>query len=264
MKRFIFLILAAATTVFAACSSDEGTSAYPGKLEVVLTPAWDAVRGMTSSSQLKTVAVALNVESVHWTVPSDSEWCVVDEETSHVGSGEFTVEEKIACLTLGDGSEIELDMIQRWPVRIARPYAQKFAPNKPMNSGQRIIDTLFPIAKGGTAAVPGPPPNTGRCAMSAQTSRQISTRCEPNEASASPGSRPNSISAPSHCSGRSAPAGSPPANSTRLCARSMNSPGSMPPRSPAARTSAASGAKSPLRCAVPAPPSTPSPAPPPR
>ena len=92
MKRFIFLILAAATTVFAACSSDEGTSAYPGKLEVVLTPAWDAVRGMTSSSQIKTVAVALNVESVHWTVTSDSEWCVVDEETSHVGSGEFTVE----------------------------------------------------------------------------------------------------------------------------------------------------------------------------
>lgn len=91
MKRFIFLILAAAT-VFAACSSDEGTSAYPGKLEVVLTPAWDAVRGMTSSSQIKTVAVALNVESVHWTVTSDSKWCVVDEETSHVGSGEFTVE----------------------------------------------------------------------------------------------------------------------------------------------------------------------------
>ena len=92
MKRFIFLILAAATAVFAACSSDEGTSAYPGKLEVVLTPAWDAVRGMTSSSQIKTVAVALNVESVHWTVTSDSEWCVVDEETSHVGSGEFTVD----------------------------------------------------------------------------------------------------------------------------------------------------------------------------
>ena len=47
-------------------------------------------------------------------------------------------------------------MIQRWPVRIGRPYASKYAPNRPMNSGQRIIDTLFPIAKGGTAAVPGP------------------------------------------------------------------------------------------------------------
>lgn len=92
MKKYIFLIFAAATAVFAACSSDEGTSAYPDKLEVVLTPTWDAARGMTSSSQTKTVAVALNVESVHWTVTSDSEWCVVDEETTHVGSGEFTVE----------------------------------------------------------------------------------------------------------------------------------------------------------------------------
>ena len=73
-----------------------------------------------------------------------------------IRGGEFTVEEKIACLTLGDGSEIELDMIQRWPVRIQRPSAGKFTPSRPLNSGQRIIDTMFPIAKGGTAAVPGP------------------------------------------------------------------------------------------------------------
>lgn len=92
MKKYIFLIFAAATAVFAACSSDEGTSAYPDKLEVVMTPAWDATRGMTSSSQTRTVAVTLNVESVHWTVASDSDWCIVDEEENHVGSGEFTVE----------------------------------------------------------------------------------------------------------------------------------------------------------------------------
>lgn len=92
MKRFIFVLLAAVTAVFAACSSDEGTSAYPDKLEVVLTPTWDATRGMTSSSQTRTVAVALNVESVHWKVASDSDWCVVDEEESHIGSGEFTIE----------------------------------------------------------------------------------------------------------------------------------------------------------------------------
>ena len=73
-----------------------------------------------------------------------------------IRGGEFTVEEKIACLTLGDGSEIELDMIQRWPVRIQRPNAGKFTPSRPLNSGQRIIDTMFPVAKGGTAAVPGP------------------------------------------------------------------------------------------------------------
>ena len=73
-----------------------------------------------------------------------------------IREGDFTVEEKIACLVLPDGTERELDMIQRWPVRIQRPYSGKFSPSRPLNSGQRIIDTLFPVAKGGTAAVPGP------------------------------------------------------------------------------------------------------------
>ena len=73
-----------------------------------------------------------------------------------IKEGSFTVEEKIACITLDDGTDVELDMIQRWPVRIGRPYANKFTPDRPLNSGQRIIDTMFPVAKGGTAAVPGP------------------------------------------------------------------------------------------------------------
>ena len=90
MKKIFFLILAA-TVVFAACSSDEGTSG-PDKLEIELTPGWDATRGMTSSSQTAHVAVSLNAETVRWTVSSDSDWCVVDEETVHTGSGEFTIE----------------------------------------------------------------------------------------------------------------------------------------------------------------------------
>ena len=73
-----------------------------------------------------------------------------------VKNGSFKVEDKIACVVKDDGTEIELDMIQRWPVRIGRPYAKKFVPDRPLNSGQRIIDTMFPVAKGGTAAVPGP------------------------------------------------------------------------------------------------------------
>ena len=77
-------------------------------------------------------------------------------EIVSVESGEHKVADVIAVLKDDKGAEHELTMIQRWPVRIARPYEKKYVPNRPMNSGQRIIDTMFPIAKGGTAAVPGP------------------------------------------------------------------------------------------------------------
>lgn len=73
-----------------------------------------------------------------------------------IKEGEFTVKDTVAILTLADGSEAPLTMMQKWPVRVGRPYKEKLPPNVPMNTGQRVIDTLFPIAKGGTAAVPGP------------------------------------------------------------------------------------------------------------
>ena len=73
-----------------------------------------------------------------------------------VESGDYTVEQTVAVLEDYRGETHELNLIQRWPVRIPRPYAAKHTPTRPMNSGQRVIDTLFPIAKGGTAAVPGP------------------------------------------------------------------------------------------------------------
>mgnify|MGYP000611698916 CR=1 FL=1 len=73
-----------------------------------------------------------------------------------IEKGEFTVDHVIAVLEDYNGKTKELSMVQNWPVRIARPYSQKYTPARPMNSGQRIIDTLFPIAKGGTAAIPGP------------------------------------------------------------------------------------------------------------
>ena len=76
--------------------------------------------------------------------------------SSCIESGEFTVDRPSPSCATRQGREHELTMIQRWPVRIARPYTRKYVPSRPMNSGQRIIDTLFPIAKGGTAAVPGP------------------------------------------------------------------------------------------------------------
>ena len=70
--------------------------------------------------------------------------------------GEATIVEPIAKLKKEDGSIVELPMLQRWPVRKGRPYKEKLSPSEPMVTGQRVIDTLFPLAKGGVAAIPGP------------------------------------------------------------------------------------------------------------
>jgi len=73
-----------------------------------------------------------------------------------IESGSFTVLETVAVIETEDGKTVELAMAQKWPVRVGRPYRHKYPPTRPLSSGQRVIDTLFPIAKGGTAAVPGP------------------------------------------------------------------------------------------------------------
>ena len=72
-----------------------------------------------------------------------------------VKAGTFTVEEVVAVIATEKGDK-ELTMMQRWPVRKGRPYQKKLPPVKPLVTGQRVIDTFFPIAKGGVAAVPGP------------------------------------------------------------------------------------------------------------
>jgi V/A-type H+-transporting ATPase subunit A len=69
--------------------------------------------------------------------------------------GEYTNREKIAVVRTADGDERELTMVQRWPVRRPRPIAQRLRINEPLVTGQRIIDTFFPLGKGGTAAIPG-------------------------------------------------------------------------------------------------------------
>ena len=71
-------------------------------------------------------------------------------------AGEYTIRDVIAKVRLADGSLKELTMVQKWPVRVGRPYRRKFPPSAPLQTGQRVIDTMFPVAKGGTAAVPGP------------------------------------------------------------------------------------------------------------
>ena len=73
-----------------------------------------------------------------------------------ISEGDFLVTDNIAVIKKADGSSEDIPLMQRWPVRRGRPYATKLAPDKPLVTGQRVVDTFFPIAKGGTAAVPGP------------------------------------------------------------------------------------------------------------
>ena len=72
-----------------------------------------------------------------------------------ISDGSFKVDEVIAKIDTGSG-EKEITLMQKWPVRIGRPYKEKLSPDMPLVTGQRVIDTLFPIAKGGVASVPGP------------------------------------------------------------------------------------------------------------
>ena len=79
----------------------------------------------------------------------------VSGKIEKITAGEFTVTETVATVS-ADGKTKELSMLTRWPVRVPRPYKEKQSPDMPMVTGQRVIDTLFPIARGGVAAVPGP------------------------------------------------------------------------------------------------------------
>ena len=73
-----------------------------------------------------------------------------------IQGGSYTVTETVAVLEQPDGTKAELSLMQKWPVRVGRPYKHKYPPTIPLQSGQRIVDTFFPVAKGGTAAIPGP------------------------------------------------------------------------------------------------------------
>ncbi len=79
----------------------------------------------------------------------------VNGKIKSITEGDYTVTEDIAVIETEDGDKT-VQLMQRWPVRTGRPYRQKLSPDMPLVTGQRVIDTLFPIAKGGVAAVPGP------------------------------------------------------------------------------------------------------------
>lgn len=73
-----------------------------------------------------------------------------------IETGSFTVEETVCRVRTYEGEIKDLTLMQKWPVRRGRPYKEKLVPEMPLMTGQRVIDTMFPIAKGGVAAVPGP------------------------------------------------------------------------------------------------------------
>lgn len=80
----------------------------------------------------------------------------VEGVVEEIKEGEFTVTEVVAKIRKDDGTLVDVTMMQKWPVRKTRPYKQKLPPEIPMATGQRVIDTLFPVTKGGTACIPGP------------------------------------------------------------------------------------------------------------
>ena len=80
----------------------------------------------------------------------------VSGTVASIEAGDFTVEDTVAVLHNENGGETKLTLMQKWPVRAGRPHAGKLPPDMPLVTGQRVIDAMFPIAKGGVAAVPGP------------------------------------------------------------------------------------------------------------
>ena len=84
-------------------------------------------------------------------VPPDVEGKVI----SVVPDGQYTIKDTLITLELADGTLKELSMTQRWPIRVPRPVSERYPASVPLVTGQRILDTMFPIAKGGTAAIPG-------------------------------------------------------------------------------------------------------------
>ncbi|MDD3041671.1 MAG: ATP synthase subunit A [Methanosarcinaceae archaeon] len=105
--------------------------------------AGDAVKG---GEVIGVVQETVNLEHKIMVPPT------ISGTVAEIKSGNFTVMDVVCTLT--DGTELK--MMQRWPVRIPRPVAKKLTPEKPLVTGQRILDGLFPVAKGGTAAIPGP------------------------------------------------------------------------------------------------------------
>ncbi len=107
----------------------------------------DYVIGGTIIAEVKETHAVTHKVMVHPDITGTIESIVCD--------GRYTINDTIAVIRTKDGSTVNLTMCQRWPIRIPRPINKRYAASIPLVTGQRILDTLFPVAKGGTAAVPG-------------------------------------------------------------------------------------------------------------
>ncbi len=117
---------------------------------------WDAHMTVKAGERVRGGTILCEVQETHAIVhkvmvPPDLEGTLIKV----MPDGQYTICDTIAVLQLDDGSEKELTMTQKWPIRIPRPARKRYPATKPLVTGQRILDTLFPIAKGGTAAIPG-------------------------------------------------------------------------------------------------------------
>ncbi|MBU9739045.1 V-type ATP synthase subunit A [Diplocloster agilis] len=117
---------------------------------------WDAHITVHEGQEVLGGTIICEVQETHaivhkCMVPPNMEGTII----SAVTDGKYTIHDTIAVLQLEDGTEVNLTMVQKWPIRVPRPVHKRFPASRPLITGQRILDTLFPIAKGGTAAVPG-------------------------------------------------------------------------------------------------------------
>ena len=120
------------------------------------TKLWDAHMTVKAGDRVRGGTILCEVQETHAIVhkvmvPPDMEGTLVKV----MPDGQYTICDTIAVIQLEDGSEKELTMTQKWPIRIPRTTRKRYPATKPLVTGQRILDTLFPIAKGGTAAIPG-------------------------------------------------------------------------------------------------------------
>ncbi|MCD6383502.1 MAG: ATP synthase subunit A [Thermoplasmata archaeon] len=124
--------------------------ALPREIKHHFVPKVSVGDKVTSNSILGTVQETPVVEHRVMVPP------VINGEIAFIAEeGEYTVEDVVAKVKTAGGEVKELTMMQKWPVRHARPFAKKYDPELPLITGQRVLDTFFPIAKGGTAAIPG-------------------------------------------------------------------------------------------------------------